>query len=102
MHSSASSARLRSGCNRQTRYSKNITRTIDLPPETLEALRADAGALGRPAEQVAEQYLASLFALDADEETIINAALDELDAGYVSQTEKMHKLAAPGMRVSKQ
>lgn len=79
-----------------------MTRTIDLPPETLEALRADAGVLGRPAEHVAEQYLASLFALDADEDTVINAALDEPDAGYVSQTEKAHKLAALGMRVSKQ
>lgn len=31
-----------------------MTLTIDLPPETIKALRAGAGALGRPAEQVAE------------------------------------------------
>ena len=58
-----------------------MTITIDLPQETLEALQADAGMLGRPAEQVAAQYLAALFALDEDEETAVNAALDELDAG---------------------
>ncbi len=58
-----------------------MTITIDSPQETLEALRADARTLGLPAEQVAAQYLASLFALDGDEETAINAALDELKAG---------------------
>ena len=58
-----------------------MTLTIDLPPETIEALQADAGALGRPAEQVAAQYLASLFAMDEDEEIAINTALDEMDAG---------------------
>lgn len=57
-----------------------MTITIDLPQETLEALRADAGAQGRPAEQVASHCLVSLFA-DQDEETVINAALDELEAG---------------------
>ena len=58
-----------------------MTITIDLPPETLEALRTDAGTLGRPAEQVAAEYLSSLFALDEDEETTINTALEELDSG---------------------
>ena len=58
-----------------------MTITIDLPLETLEALQTDAGTLGRPAEQVAAEYLSSLFALDEDEETVINTALDELDAG---------------------
>ena len=58
-----------------------MTLTIDLPPETIEALQADAGVLGRPAEQVAAQYLASLFAMDEDEEIAINTALDEMDAG---------------------
>ena len=58
-----------------------MTITIDLPQETLEALRADAGTLGRPAEQLAAEYLASLFALDEDEETAINTALDEMDSG---------------------
>ena len=58
-----------------------MTITIDLPQETLEALRTDAGTLGRPAEQLAAEYLVSLFALDEDEETVINEALDEMDAG---------------------
>ncbi len=57
-----------------------MTITIDLPQETLEALRADAGAQGRPAEQVAAQYLAALFA-EQEEESAINEALDELEAG---------------------
>jgi len=57
-----------------------MTITIDLPQETLEALRADAGAQGRPAEQVAAQYLASLFA-EQEEEAAINDALDEMEAG---------------------
>ncbi len=56
-----------------------MTITIDLPQATLEALRADAGAQGRPAEQVAAQYLAALFA-EEDEESAINAALNELEA----------------------
>ncbi len=58
-----------------------MTLTIDLPQETLEALQADAGALGRPPEQVAAEYLTSLFTLDEDEETAINTALAEMDAG---------------------
>ena len=58
-----------------------MTIMIDLPQETLEALRTDAGALGRPAEQVAADYLISLFAPDENEETAVNTALDELDAG---------------------
>ncbi len=57
-----------------------MTITIDLPQETLEALQADAGAQGRLAEQVAAEYLVALFA-EEDEETAINAALDELEAG---------------------
>ncbi len=52
-----------------------MTLTIDLPQETLEALRADAGALGRPAEQVAAQYLVSLFAPDEDGKIAINTVL---------------------------
>ncbi len=57
-----------------------MTITIDLPHDTLEALRADAGAQGWPAEQVAADYFTSLFTED-DEEAAINAALDELEAG---------------------
>jgi hypothetical protein len=57
-----------------------MTITIDLPQETLEALRADAGAQGRPAEQVAAEYFTALFTED-DEETAVNAALDEMEAG---------------------
>lgn len=58
-----------------------MTITIDLPPETLKAPRTDAGTLGRPAEQVAAEYLSALPALVEDEETAVNTALDELDSG---------------------
>ena len=45
------------------------------------ALRADAGTLGRPAEQVAAEHLAALYA-DQDQETAaIAEALQELEAG---------------------
>lgn len=60
-----------------------MTITIDLPPETIEALRVNAGVQGRPAEQVAAEYLTALFAEDDAEEeaTALNMALDELEAG---------------------
>ena len=67
-----------------------MTITIDLPQETLEALQADAGTLGRPAEQVAAQYLTSLFALDEDEEIAVNTALDEMEAGSCSSLKTEH------------
>jgi len=58
-----------------------MTLTIDLHGETLAALQADAGAQGRPAEQIAAEYLASLYAHQDDEEAAINEALDELEEG---------------------
>lgn len=58
-----------------------MTITIDLPEETLKSLRADAGAQGRPAEKIAAEYLAALYFEEEDEETAINSALDEVDAG---------------------
>lgn len=60
-----------------------MTITIDLPPKTIEALQADAGVQGRPAEQVAAEYLTALFAEDDAEEeaAALNTALDELEAG---------------------
>jgi len=57
-----------------------MTITINLPEETLAALRADAGAQGRPAEEVAAEYLAALYGED-DEEIAIEEALGELESG---------------------
>lgn len=58
-----------------------MTLTIELTEETLAALQADAGAQRRPAEQVAADRLAALYADQDDEEAAINEALDELEAG---------------------
>lgn len=58
-----------------------MTIVIDLPADTLAALRADAGAQGRPAEQVAAEHLAALYADEDDEETAIEEALDQLSKG---------------------
>ncbi len=55
--------------------------TIDLPEQTLAALQADAEAQGRGVEQIAAEHLASLYARQDDEDTAINEALDELEAG---------------------
>lgn len=58
-----------------------MTITINLPEDTLAALRADAGAQGRPAEQVAAEHLAALYVDEDDEKTAVEEALSELDAG---------------------
>ena len=58
-----------------------MTITIDLPAETLTALKADARAQGRLAEEVAAEYLASLYVAQDDEEQAINEALQEVEAG---------------------
>ncbi len=58
-----------------------MTLTIDLHEETLAALQADAGAQGRPVEQIAAEHLAALYLHQDSEEAAINEALDELEAG---------------------
>ena len=58
-----------------------MTITIELPQDTLTALQADAGAQGRPAEQVAAELLAALYAEPDDEDAAVGEALRELDAG---------------------
>ncbi|MBV9852240.1 MAG: hypothetical protein JO250_21445 [Armatimonadetes bacterium] len=58
-----------------------MTITIDLPEDTVAALRADAGAQGRPAEQVAAEHLAALYTDTDDEEAAIEEALNELEGG---------------------
>lgn len=59
-----------------------MTLTINLPEETLASLRADAGAQGRPAEQVAAERLAALYAnADNDETAAVEEALAELERG---------------------
>ncbi len=58
-----------------------MTIVIDLPEDTLAALRADAGAQGRPAEQVAAEHLAALYADEDDEEKAVEEALDQLSEG---------------------
>ena len=58
-----------------------MTIMIDLPADTLVALRADAGAQGRPAEQVAAEHLAALYAVEDDEEAVVKEASDQLSQG---------------------
>ena len=63
-----------------------MTITLDLRPETLAALRADAEAQGRSAEEVAAEHLAALYGDGEeapDEETLaaIGRGFADLDAG---------------------
>lgn len=58
-----------------------MTIVIDLPEDTLAALRADAGAQGRAVEQVADEHLAALYADEDDEETAVEEALYQLSKG---------------------
>ena len=58
-----------------------MTLTITLPDDTLTALRADAQAQGRPAEQVAAEHLAVLYLEEDDEDIAVREALAELEAG---------------------
>jgi plasmid stability protein len=58
-----------------------MTITIDLPGDTLAALRADAAAQGRPAERVAAEHLAALYTDEDDEDVALAEALAELGSG---------------------
>ena len=54
--------------------------TINLPKDTLAALRADAKMQNRSAEDVAAEHLAALYAED-DLDTALEEAFAQLDAG---------------------
>jgi hypothetical protein len=58
-----------------------MTITIDLPEETLAALRADAKAQARSVEEVAAEYLAALYAHEDDLDTALNEAFIQMEAG---------------------
>lgn len=58
-----------------------MTITINLPEDTFAALRADARAQGRPAEDVAAEGLAVLYTDQEDEIIAIEQGLKELEAG---------------------
>lgn len=58
-----------------------MTLTIELPEGPLAALKADAGAQGRPAEQVAAEHLAAFYVDEDDEEAAVEEALGQLDKG---------------------
>lgn len=55
--------------------------TIDLPEDTLAAIRADAGSQGRPIEQVAAERLSVLYMAEDEEQAAVEEALNELEAG---------------------
>ena len=58
-----------------------MTITLELPEDTLAALRADAGTQGRPVEDVAAERLAAFY-VDADNEwAAVEEAFRELEAG---------------------
>ena len=58
-----------------------MTITIDLPEATLDALRAEAQSLGRPAETVAAERLIALYDGEDDLDTALTEAYAQLDAG---------------------
>ncbi len=58
-----------------------MTITIELPEDTLAAIRADAGSQGRPIEQVAAESLAVLYMTEDEEQSAVEEALGELEAG---------------------
>ena len=58
-----------------------MTITIELPEDTLAALRADAQEQGRPAEKVAAERLVALYAREDDLDTALSEAFAQLDAG---------------------
>lgn len=58
-----------------------MTITINLPEDTLAALRADAKAQGRSAEDVAAEQLAMLYAQEDDLDTALEEAFSQMEAG---------------------
>ncbi len=58
-----------------------MTLNIELPEDTLAALRADAQAQGRRAEDVAAEYLAVLYTPEDDLETALEEGFAQVDAG---------------------
>lgn len=58
-----------------------MTITIDLPEATLTALRAEAAAQGRAAEEIAAEYLSDLYDGPEDEAIAVEEALSELETG---------------------
>ena len=58
-----------------------MTIQIELPETTLAALKADAKAQGRTAEELAAEHLAAFYVDQDDEEAAVEEALGELEAG---------------------
>lgn len=71
-----------------------MTIMIDLPGDTLAALKADAKAQGRNAEDVAAEHLAALYVQEDDLDAVLEEAFTQMEAGQAQPFEEF----AEGLR----